>query len=370
MSESIQTMIEEDTLEINEIHMEDEDSNVQEPSILRTSFDGCFEVYQGPWGKYIRSCSDPNANVEITKEHLEHFELNSNIHRIPADLWSRWIKLCFHFVNKISDEVEVSVRILRSEEDASKYRILVPKQKVSSAAVRIDSFDESIDIETGEVVESYPPTGWIPVGSSHSHNTMPAFFSGTDDKYELGDPGIHIVVGGIDVEKNTYTLCSSVVGSGRRFTVHFQNLIDATPISGATFHEDVLGYVDYTTPVYTYAPVRVSNKKAYRNSSNSHQKDSSNYQQWLEKYTGYKYSNKEYDEYMQGGVNDPFFYDDNGYYGENVGGERNIRLWEIEDLINDYIKQNSEDLNKMFILYDLLKGVEEDIDSSLCCSES
>lgn len=165
MSESIQVQMEEDTLEINEIPMEDSPT----PTILRTALDGCFEVYQGPWGKYIRSCPDPDANVEITKDHLEHFELNSDIHKVPAELWSRWVKLCFYFVDKVKSEVEVSVRILRSESDSSQYRILVPKQKVSSATVRIDSFDKAVDIETGEEIESYPPSGWIPVGSSHSH---------------------------------------------------------------------------------------------------------------------------------------------------------------------------------------------------------
>jgi len=156
---------EEETVEIQEVNPED----TQVPNILRTPSDGCFEVYQGPWGKYIRPCFDPEANVEITKEHLEHFEPNPDIHKIPAELWSRWVKLCFHFVDKVKDSVEVSVRILRSQEDASKYRILVPRQKVSGATVRVDSFQESIDIETGEELTEYPPEGWVPVGSSHSH---------------------------------------------------------------------------------------------------------------------------------------------------------------------------------------------------------
>ena len=157
--------LKDETLELNEILPEEDET----PSILRTSIDGCFEVYQSPWGKYIRSCPDPDANVVITEEHLKYFELNSDIHKIPAELWTRWVKLCFHYVDKVKNCVEVSVRILRSENNPSQYRILVPKQKVSAASVRIDSFDEAIDIETGEEIKSYPPVGWIPVGSSHSH---------------------------------------------------------------------------------------------------------------------------------------------------------------------------------------------------------
>ena len=184
----------------------------EEPSsILRTSENGCWEVYTGTWGNYLRPAFDPDANAVITDEHLKHFELNENIYRIPSELWAKWIKLCFHYVDKVQACVEVSVRILRSVEDPSVYRFLVPRQKVSGASVRVDSFDEAIDLDTGEEITQYPPEGWVPVGSSHSHNTMQAFFSGTDDKYELGDPGIHIVVGSINTKEMKYTIAASVV---------------------------------------------------------------------------------------------------------------------------------------------------------------
>lgn len=139
------------------------------PNILRTASDGCWEIYDGPWGKYIRPTFDPEANAEITEDHLNHFELREDIHRIPAELWAKWIKLCFYYVDKVQDCVEVSMRILRSEEDPSVYRFLVPRQKVCGASVRVDSFDEAIDLDTGEEITSYPPEGWVPVGSSHSH---------------------------------------------------------------------------------------------------------------------------------------------------------------------------------------------------------
>lgn len=139
------------------------------PTILRTATDGTWEVYKGAWGSYLRPCNDPDANVVITAEHLKHFELREDIHRIPAELWARWVKLCFHFVNKVPQTVEVSVRFLRNAANSSEYRIVVPKQKVTMASVRADNFDECIDIATGEKFTSYPPEGWIPVGSSHSH---------------------------------------------------------------------------------------------------------------------------------------------------------------------------------------------------------
>lgn len=141
----------------------------ESPTILRTANNGTFEVYKGAWGSYLRRCADPDANVEITKEHLEHFEIRKDVHRIPADIWARWVKLCFYYVDKVPLNVEVSIRFLRNSENPSEYRAVVPKQHVTAATVRADNFDECCDLVTGEEFTSYPPEGWIPVGSSHSH---------------------------------------------------------------------------------------------------------------------------------------------------------------------------------------------------------
>jgi len=351
MSDETQTIIkedmslQEDTLEIQEVNLQDiEDSK---PNILRTASDGCFEVYQSYWGKYIRSCFDPEANVEITEEHFKYFELNPDIHKIPAELWTRWVKLCFHFVNKVANSVEVSVRILRSQEDPSKYRILVPRQKVSGATVRIDSFTESIDIETGEELVEYPPQGWIPVGSSHSHNTMPAFFSGTDDKYELGDPGIHLVLGDINSQKNSYSIAASVVGSGRRFEMHYNNLIDATPIPDVTFHSKVIDYVDYTSPLTS------TTSKGAIIPWNGNKTDEYKYNRWLSEYSNHDSNN----------WNDPYYFSEH-YYDSNrkYRGEQQIKYWEVEDLLNDYIQQSKDDFEALARLESMLKDALNDVE--------
>lgn len=336
-----------------------QDEKNKTPTILRTASDGCFELYESYWGKYIRPCFDPEANVEISKEHLEHFEVNPNIHKIPAELWTRWVNLCFHFVDKVPGSVEVSVRFLRSQEDPSKYLCVVPKQVVSGAAVRVDSFDECIDIESGQEFTEYPPQGWIPVGSSHSHNTMGAFFSGTDDKYELGDPGIHLVVGAIKTKERTYEIAASVVGSGRRFKLSYKELIDATPIEDVTFHPKVLAYVDYTSPVsnYTYTPAKPGAITTTKYTSTGNKNDRRSYRKWLEQYAGYSY-------FSQNEYSDPFYYNGDYYGGDNSrgGSSREVKLWEVEDVINDYIQQNQTDFNKLFILIDELESAKKQIE--------
>jgi hypothetical protein len=314
------------------------------PTILRTAKDGCWEIYDGPWGKYIRPTFDPEANAEITDEHLKHFELKEDINRIPAELWAKWIKLCFYYVDKVQACVEVSMRILRSEEDPSVYRFLVPKQKVSGASVRVDSFDEAIDIDTGEEITSYPPEGWVPVGSSHSHNTMQAFFSGTDDKYELGDPGIHIVVGSINPKDMKYTIAASVVGSGRRFMVEYDKLIDATPIPGQEFHPKVLDYVDYSTPVSTY-----SVKGGFTKYPST----------WNKKET--KTSPKrDYNDLKNWGWEDDF--SDPFYWSNTYNSSSTIQPWNIADTLKDFVVENNNNptaLKEMRDeLYDFLQDLE------------
>ena len=76
------------------------------------------------------------------------------------------------FFKSISDELhyEVLVHILYDTEE-KEYIIKVPKQRISEASVN------------SETDEPYPDR-YIHVMDFHSHNTMPAVFSGTDNADE------------------------------------------------------------------------------------------------------------------------------------------------------------------------------------------
>lgn len=75
-----------------------------------------------------------------------------------------------------------------------------------------------------------------------SHNTMSAFFSGVDDSTELGDPGMHVVVGDIDINKMQYDLKASVTAHRRRYLIDYKKVIDTTPLT-TDFHKSVLDIV-------------------------------------------------------------------------------------------------------------------------------
>lgn len=231
--------------------------------LLRTAHQGCWQLTSNSWGQYLARAADPDANVVLSDEQLQGFELHEGITRLPAELWARWIQLCLHFAAADKRQLEVSCRFLRREDDKSQWRIVIPPQAVGGASVRADSFDGSIDIATGEVIEQWPPDGWLPCGSSHSHNTMQALWSGTDDKYELGDPGLHIVVGELNSRANTYTLKASVTACGRRFTVDHDKVIDTTPVPAVAFHKDVLAVVRVETMASLW-PSAVQQQKAGR----------------------------------------------------------------------------------------------------------
>jgi hypothetical protein len=316
-------------------------------TILRTEFEGAYEVFNGTWGKYLQKCRDPEANATIEEDHLKHFELHSDIAKIPSEIWTPWVNLCFHFVGKVPSEMEVSIRLLRSETDITQYRAIVPRQSVSKSAVDADDFSDSCDLVTGEKLTEYPPVGWIPVGSSHSHNTMGAFFSGTDDSSQLKDPGIHFTVGSINTSDMTYKIASSVVAQGRRFKdLDFNDLINATANPDVTFHPNVLEYVD--TEFKSPFPSFFNGTK-------------------FSKYLPPAKTTKVYDsidEYFRekyGDDDEPYWYrGDSPASTYTYTDSQQVNPDQINDLINDFIAEN---VNDSKALEELKNRMQETIDT-------
>lgn len=187
-------------------------------------------------------------------------------------------------------------------------------------------------------------------------NTMAAFFSGVDDKYELDDPGIHLVVGSIDTKNMKYAIAASVVGSHRRFIVDYDKLVDATPVDGMKFHEKVLDYVDYSTPTV----------KKFKPGTNSvvpvkwTKKETSN-ETWNDPGTwgyGWEYDKNDYD------YSDPFYWQGDTTRTSS-SSEDTVKLWSVIDLANDYVKHNANDLNRLHNLRDELMDFITELDENL-----
>lgn len=305
--------------------------------------DGCYEIiHSGAWGTTIVKIEDPEAGQKLTYKDKTQFKLIDNFPVLPKEEWSAWVDLAFHLCEeKIwkstdnhggywtgggTDNNEVSIVLLRKEDDYSQWKVVVPKQEVTGTAVHAD-FDESCDIITGEKYDVFPPVGWLHVGSVHSHNTMSSFFSSTDDRSELGIPGLHIVVGSIDKKKMNYTYKASIVLKGQRKIIEdLADVVDHTP-TRQSFHPNCLDLITEKKVAVTTTQYNVR----------------------------HNYSDDNDDDY-------------GGYYGGNFGFNRNRsrKVYKLGALWDNNKSEwvYPEDLDKKFLTdqYKLLEDDDDDDD--------
>jgi hypothetical protein len=230
--------------------------------------DGTFnKVHNENWGVYLKPCEDPES--VLTDEDLDGIRIHDDFPKIPAELWSAWISLCFYMCPKgtsITNEkfhdrqLEVGVYFLRKADDKTKWKIVVPSQKVSGVQVKA-TLANNIDLITGEKYTQFPPKGYKHAGTSHSHNRMKAFFSGTDNVSELGSTGLHIVVGDINHSMRRYAHISSVTVHGTRKTCKLREVVDVTPVK-SPFHPKVLDYIQEVVSTYS-TPYRPSTRQSW-----------------------------------------------------------------------------------------------------------
>lgn len=212
--------------------------------IIRSKHHGCFQISESSaWGSYLVPTEDPEGQ-EVTEDDINGIKLVDNFPKLPDHLWSRFISLAFHYCperksKRRSEELEVSIVLLRRADDLTQWKIVVPEQKVTVASVEAN-FERNCDIETGEIYNQFPPSGWVHAGSAHSHNTMAAYFSHTDDENELGVPGMHIVIGKINKRERTYVPNASICLKRCRKTVEFDDVVDTSSNRMYQFHQNVL----------------------------------------------------------------------------------------------------------------------------------
>ena len=148
----------------------------EKPIVLLPSKDG--RVYEQRTNEIGRFTA-PTENIRELESITPSFE--PALPKIPAHIFSK----IMGFFKSISDELhyEVLVHILYDTQE-KKYIIKVPKQRISHAAVN------------SEADEPYPER-YIHVMDFHSHNTMPAVFSETDNNDEK-ETRLYAVAGRFD----------------------------------------------------------------------------------------------------------------------------------------------------------------------------
>ena len=140
-----------------------EAAQTNKPIVLLPSKDG--RVYERRRNE-IGCFTAPAENIREFENIQAEFKMT--LPKIPANIFSK----VMGFFKSISDELhyEVLVHILYDTE-RKEYIIKVPKQKIS---------EFSVNSET----DAPYPDRYIHVMDFHSHNTMPAVFSGTDNADE------------------------------------------------------------------------------------------------------------------------------------------------------------------------------------------
>lgn len=192
-----------------------------------------FIVRRSIWGKHLIPYNDPTRLDLSLVEKTFYF--NEETPKIPAILFTAILRLYFWAkAGGVGSKTEVAVVLMRSvDAPHDKWKVVVPTQKVSAGGVdaiyedvlnakgEVVETSKCMDIITGEMYESLSAIeGFTYAGTSHSHHTMGTYFSGIDDKNELNNPGLHIVVGSMPYEDTKFTckVLSSITQCGTRYT--------------------------------------------------------------------------------------------------------------------------------------------------------
>lgn len=130
-----------------------------------------------------------------------------NIKKIPGGQFARVVAFFREVYKEYWGE---SIVLLFYDEKKRVYKIVPPHQKVTSAAC---DYNKGITIE-----------GMQMIGTIHSHASMSAFHSGTDDADEEHFDGLHITIG--NVNQDDVSITASIVANGHRFVVQPEEYVE------------------------------------------------------------------------------------------------------------------------------------------------
>ena len=147
----------------------------------------------------------PVQNISILESVQSMARMN--IKKIPGGQFARVIAFFREVYKEYYGEAIV---LLFYDEERRVYKIVPPHQKVTAAAC---DYNKGITIE-----------GMQMIGTIHSHASMSAFHSGTDDKDEEHFDGLHITIGNMRDEDVSIT--ASIVANGHRFVVQPEDYVE------------------------------------------------------------------------------------------------------------------------------------------------
>ena len=172
--------------------------------------DGLWEMRKSRAGVFVRLLQKfesplpgfpEETNVEYGRPHYG---------KIPVDLFREILAFFKSICDESKDEAYVQTFW---DPEAQRYFNHVPKQRVSGASVH---FDRDVDLEARCAL----------VLETHSHNTMGAFFSGTDNNDEKSDRFFGVVG---KLNQHSPEMLFSFVCGGKRVVVNRSDIFDEEP---------------------------------------------------------------------------------------------------------------------------------------------
>lgn len=180
----------------------------------------------------VKNISILNSVNTMAKMHIK---------KIPGIKFARVVAFFKEVYKQYFGEAVV---LLFYDEKSKTYKIVPPHQKVTGASC---DYNKGISMD-----------GMQMIGTIHSHASMSAFHSGTDDHDEKHFDGLHITVG--HVNNDAFSISASIVSNGHRFVVEPEEYIEklkaveeqAFTTPNARRYQWIAGQLIETTPASTF----------------------------------------------------------------------------------------------------------------------
>lgn len=158
------------------------------------------------------------------------------VHKYFQEVYKRWKSESIVLFHRAEGDADYTVVVPEHYEASATHLTYNPNQQVFCSKCRICSTEEVAICPRGCKNDDESASAMIKLrvmGTAHSHGSMGAFHSGTDDAHEKNQTGFHITFGNVD--KAAFNICPSFVvalfgytpnGYGYRFYPQPEDLID------------------------------------------------------------------------------------------------------------------------------------------------
>ena len=212
----------------------DEDLNLDnlDPQNLILGQNGAAFLIKSEWGYVIDPIDFPYSNLKLKELHMDGVEYCSFCPKLDPSIFAQILE-CFKYIQgKTKEELAINVYYDTETKD---FIVNLPKQVISAARVTYE-FDETYEYDDR----------YVPYLQIHSHHSMAASFSSTDDNDESrGLLQFFGVLGKINANSTIYDVdCSFRIWTGKTFVKVTTHDVFDIPEYYCELSEDIIKQLD------------------------------------------------------------------------------------------------------------------------------